>query len=71
MSSVYILFVVILTIVLRRYLVSFIVQFQFHKAACLKAGEYVPGDPQKLLSNCDIYQSANAGNALKYVKIIV
>lgn len=48
-----------------RYLVSFIIQFQFHKGACEKAGEYVAGDPQKLLSDCDIYESAAAGNAIK------
>lgn len=48
-----------------RYLVSFIIQFQFHKAACEKAGEYVPNDPEKILSNCDIYESTNAGNAIK------
>lgn len=48
-----------------RYLVSFIIQFQFHKAACEIAGEYVPGDAEKILSNCDIYQSTNAGNAFK------
>ncbi|XP_037038832.1 angiotensin-converting enzyme-like [Bradysia coprophila] len=48
-----------------RYLVSFIVQFQFHKGACEKAGEYVTGDPDKLLSDCDIYQSTAAGNAIK------
>ncbi|XP_050072369.1 angiotensin-converting enzyme-like [Anopheles maculipalpis] len=48
-----------------RYFVSFIIQFQFHKAACEKAGEYVPGDPEKTLNNCDIYQSTEAGNAIK------
>lgn len=48
-----------------RYLVSFIIQFQFHKGACEKAEEYVTGDPDKLLSDCDIYQSAAAGNAIK------
>lgn len=48
-----------------RYLVSFIVQFQFHKSVCEKAGEYEAGNPDKTLSNCDIYQSANAGNAFK------
>lgn len=47
------------------YVVSFIIQFQFHKGACIKAGEYETGNPQKLLSDCDIYQSAAAGNALK------
>uniref|UniRef100_A0A182SHW3 Angiotensin-converting enzyme n=1 Tax=Anopheles maculatus TaxID=74869 RepID=A0A182SHW3_9DIPT len=48
-----------------RYFVSFIIQFQFHRAACEKAGEYVPGDPEKTLNDCDIYQSVEAGNAIK------
>lgn len=48
-----------------RYVVSNIIQFQFHKAACIKAGEYEPNNPAKTLHNCDIYNSANAGNALK------
>lgn len=48
-----------------RYLVSYIIQFQFHKAACEKAGEFVSGDPEKTLNNCDIYQSTEAGNAFK------
>lgn len=48
-----------------RYLVSFIIQFQFHKGVCIKAGEYAPDDPSKILSHCDIYQSTKAGNALK------
>lgn len=48
-----------------RYLVSYIVQFQFHKAACIKAGQYVSGDPNKTLIDCDIYQSTEAGNAFK------
>lgn len=47
-----------------RYFVSFIIQFQFHRALCEKAGEYVPNDPAKPLYNCDIYQSTEAGNAL-------
>ncbi|XP_068203987.1 angiotensin-converting enzyme-like isoform X2 [Palaemon carinicauda] len=46
------------------YFVSFIIQFQFHKALCLKAGEYDPQDPTKPLHKCDIYQSTEAGNAL-------
>lgn len=50
-----------------RYLVSYIVQFQFHKALCEKSGQYVPGDAEKTLNNCDIYQSGEAGNALKLV----
>lgn len=48
-----------------RYFVSFIVQFQFHKAACELAGEYEAGNPAKTLSNCDIYRSPAAGNAIK------
>uniref|UniRef100_A0A1L8DR16 Angiotensin-converting enzyme n=1 Tax=Nyssomyia neivai TaxID=330878 RepID=A0A1L8DR16_9DIPT len=48
-----------------RYLVSFIVQFQFHQAVCEKAGQFVPNDPEKTLLNCDIYQSPEAGNAFK------
>jgi peptidyl-dipeptidase A len=48
-----------------RYFVSFVIQFQFHKALCIKAGEYIPGHPEKTLDNCDIYQSLEAGSALK------
>ncbi|KAK7082147.1 hypothetical protein SK128_006172, partial [Halocaridina rubra] len=47
-----------------KYFVSYIFQFQFHKALCLKAGEYNPNDPTKPLHKCDIYQSTEAGNAL-------
>ena len=48
-----------------RYFVSFIIQFQFHKAACTKAGEYEVNNSEKTLNNCDIYHSSEAGNALK------
>lgn len=48
-----------------RYFTAHIYQFQFHKAACIKAGEYEPGNPNKTLYNCDIYQSVEAGNDLK------
>ncbi|XP_058820823.1 angiotensin-converting enzyme-like [Topomyia yanbarensis] len=48
-----------------RYFVSYVIQFQFHKAACKLAGEYVPGASEKTLNNCDIYQSTAAGNKLK------
>jgi peptidyl-dipeptidase A len=50
-----------------RYFVSNIIQFQFHRAACIKAGEYDAdnSNDQKSLDNCDIYQSANAGNSIK------
>ncbi|XP_048006690.1 angiotensin-converting enzyme-like isoform X1 [Leguminivora glycinivorella] len=47
-----------------RYYVSYIIQFQFHRALCQIAGEYVPGDPDKMLSKCDIYNSTKAGEAL-------
>uniref|UniRef100_A0A1A9VXA1 Angiotensin-converting enzyme n=1 Tax=Glossina austeni TaxID=7395 RepID=A0A1A9VXA1_GLOAU len=46
-----------------RYFAAHIFQFQFHKAMCLKAGEYEPGNPEKPLDNCDIYKSKEAGNA--------
>lgn len=47
-----------------RYFVSHVIRFQFHKALCEIAGEYEPGDPKSLM-NCDLYQSTDAGNALK------
>ncbi|KAF2364526.1 Peptidase M2 peptidyl-dipeptidase A [Trinorchestia longiramus] len=47
-----------------RYFVSFIVQFQFHKAMCLKAGQYDPNDPSLALHKCDIANSTAAGEAL-------
>ncbi|XP_058122441.1 angiotensin-converting enzyme-like [Anopheles ziemanni] len=50
-----------------QYLASFVMQFQLHRAACEKAGEYVKGDPEKTLNNCDISQSTVAGNALKEI----
>lgn len=48
-----------------RYFVSYVIQFQFHRAACRLAGQYVPGDPEKTLNNCDIYESVEAGNKIK------
>lgn len=56
--------------VLSRYYVSFIIQFQFHRALCQLAGEYAPEDVTKKLVDCDIYQSVAAGNALRYLEII-
>jgi len=48
-----------------RYFVSFIIQFQFHKALCIKAGQYDPKQPSsKPLHQCDIYQSTEAGNLM-------
>nr|Q10715.1 RecName: Full=Angiotensin-converting enzyme; AltName: Full=Dipeptidyl carboxypeptidase I; AltName: Full=Kininase II; Flags: Precursor [Haematobia irritans exigua]AAA70427.1 angiotensin converting enzyme [Haematobia irritans exigua]prf//2210282A angiotensin-converting enzyme [Haematobia irritans exigua] len=44
-----------------RYLVSFIIQFQFYKSACITAGEYVPNQTEYPLDNCDIYGSKEAG----------
>ncbi|XP_017857190.1 PREDICTED: angiotensin-converting enzyme [Drosophila arizonae] len=46
-----------------RYLVSFIIQFQFYKSACIKAGQYDPKNPALPLDNCDIYGSVEAGAA--------
>lgn len=48
-----------------RYFVSYVIQFQFHRAACRLAGQYVPGDPEKTLNDCDIYESVEAGNKIK------
>lgn len=48
-----------------RYFVSYVIQFQFHKALCIKAGQYDPDNPHtKPLHRCDIYQSTEAGNVL-------
>uniref|UniRef100_A0A3B4DX39 Angiotensin-converting enzyme n=1 Tax=Pygocentrus nattereri TaxID=42514 RepID=A0A3B4DX39_PYGNA len=41
-----------------RYFVSFVIQFQFHKALCEAAGHTGP------LHNCDIYESKKAGKLL-------
>ncbi|XP_061387294.1 angiotensin-converting enzyme-related protein-like [Musca vetustissima] len=46
-----------------RYFAAHIFQFQFHKAMCTKAGQYVKGDREKTLDNCDIYKSKEAGSA--------
>ncbi|XP_034098213.1 angiotensin-converting enzyme-like [Drosophila albomicans] len=48
-----------------RYLVSFIIQFQFYKSACVKAGQYDATNPDLPLDNCDIYGSAAAGAAFQ------
>uniref|UniRef100_A0A1B6C745 Angiotensin-converting enzyme n=1 Tax=Clastoptera arizonana TaxID=38151 RepID=A0A1B6C745_9HEMI len=48
-----------------RYFVSFVIQFQFHRALCIKAGQYDPANPTRQpLHECDIYQSTEAGNLL-------
>ncbi|XP_074116979.1 angiotensin-converting enzyme-like isoform X1 [Sminthopsis crassicaudata] len=44
-----------------RYFVSFVLQFQFHKALCAEAGYTGP------LHYCDIYQSRKAGDKLREV----
>ncbi|KAJ8961523.1 hypothetical protein NQ318_014773 [Aromia moschata] len=49
-----------------RYFISFVVQFQFHRAVCEKAGEYEANNANKPLHECDIYQNTDAGNALKH-----
>ncbi|KAJ6633685.1 Angiotensin-converting enzyme, partial [Pseudolycoriella hygida] len=48
-----------------RYFVSHILQFQFHRAACSIAGQYVPNDPNKPLHKCDINGNQLAGNLIK------
>ncbi|KAK7873704.1 hypothetical protein R5R35_013236 [Gryllus longicercus] len=48
-----------------RYFVSTVIQFQIHRALCIEAGQFDPTDDKKPLHNCDIYESAAAGNKLK------
>lgn len=48
-----------------KYFVSGILQFQLYKAACIKAEEYEPDNPEKLLHNCDFYGNTEVGNSLK------
>ncbi|XP_032689502.1 angiotensin-converting enzyme-like [Odontomachus brunneus] len=49
-----------------RYYVSFVIQFQFHKALCTEAKQYDPKNPEaKPLHQCDIYENKDAGNLLK------
>lgn len=49
-----------------RYYVSFVVQFQFHKALCTEAKQYDPKNPEATpLHQCDIYNNKAAGNLLK------
>lgn len=50
-----------------RYFVSFIIQFQIHKALCIAANEYDPEDLEKPLYNCDIGGNPTAGNIMKLV----
>lgn len=48
-----------------RYFVSHILQFQFHRAACIAAGQYDPNDASKPLHKCDIQGNAAAGALIK------
>ncbi|XP_066583828.1 angiotensin-converting enzyme-like [Prorops nasuta] len=49
-----------------RYYVSFIIQFQFHRALCTAAKQYDPYNPgAKPLHHCDIYNNKEAGDLLK------
>lgn len=50
-----------------RYMIAAVLQFQFHKALCIEAGEYGPKQPGKLLSECCLYNSKAAGNLLRFV----
>ncbi|XP_077869905.1 angiotensin-converting enzyme-like [Saccoglossus kowalevskii] len=44
-----------------RYFLSFVIQFQFHKALCIEAGQLDDGKP---LHRCDIHKSLKAGKKL-------
>ena len=52
------LFYMIHVIISCRYFVSFVIQFQFHKALCEAANQTGP------LHECDIYNSKEAGALL-------
>ena len=48
-----------------RYFVSYVLQFQFYEAMCIKAGEFRPNDPSsRPLHQCDFGGSKKAGKAL-------
>ncbi len=47
-----------------RYFTARIYEYQFYKAMCLAAGQYVPGDPEKPLHRCNFYGSKEAGEKL-------
>lgn len=48
-----------------RYFVSFTIQFQFYKEACIKANQYKAEDLEFPLDNCDFYGSSAVGSAFK------
>jgi len=48
-----------------RYLVSFIIQFQFYKSACIKAGQYDANNAELPLDNCDFYGNVEVGAAFQ------
>ncbi|CAG9769628.1 unnamed protein product [Ceutorhynchus assimilis] len=48
-----------------RYFISFVLQYQFHRSLCEKAGQYEPNNVEKQLHECDIYENTVAGNLLK------
>ncbi|KAG7200967.1 hypothetical protein KM043_003327 [Ampulex compressa] len=49
-----------------KYYVSFVIQFQFHKALCVAAKRYDPqNQASKPLHECDIYNNTDAGNLLR------
>ncbi|CAB3378676.1 Hypothetical predicted protein [Cloeon dipterum] len=49
-----------------RYFVGSVLQYQIHRALCIKAGRYDPNDPHhKPLHKCDISRSHAAGELLK------
>lgn len=48
-----------------RYFTAHVFQYQFHKALCIKAGQFDESNPQSYLDNCDIYGSHEAGEAFK------
>ena len=49
-----------------RYFVAHILQFQFYKSLCVTAGEYNPDSKEVPLHKCDFYESKPAGYLLRY-----
>ena len=38
-----------------RYFTAFIYEFDFYRSLCLESGDYVKGDPNKPLHQCNFY----------------
>lgn len=59
------------SVFISRYMMAAALEFQFHKALCIEAGQYGPKHPDKLLSECCLYKSKAAGNLLRFVSFLI